>query len=450
MKDDVENMKKRMRSVLIAFMLLATLLLVTACSNSNNPYDKNDGEGYTVSVRYDANGGTFTTNTSLIIDSYNISAMTPNGNGNVELALLSPDNEIRGKGNYFAPVRNGYFMAGWYTERTETGKDEKGDPIYSYANKWDFSKDLLEVDSTKTYTSSEPVVTLYAAWVPLFEINFYSVADGEKIGTYTYNPLEVEEIKVPEWGEDGAMEMYKFPVKNGYTFEAAYYDNAQTQLVENEVVHAGYVDDATGTAINPSMNLYVSLKDGNWFHIYNVEQFRKHASINGSYILHADLDFDGAVWPSSLMYGSYNGTIQGNGHTISNVKLEQTNNSKEYAGLFGALGSKAMISDLILDNVTFTVQAGTRGTGTTFGLLAGTISADAVLGNVKIINSTLIVMDTAYFANDTYAIGKICGAGYRDTLDFSGITCKAVDDNGNVSSKISLLEDGNEVYIVKN
>lgn len=441
-------MKKRMKSVLITFMLLATLLLVTACVNSSTPYDQNDSEGYSVSVRYDANGGFFTTNTSLITDSYNIAGMATNGNGKVELALLSPDNEIRESGNYFEPVRNGYFLAGWYTERTETGKDEKGEPIYSYGNKWDFEKDLLEVDPSKSYTASEPVVTLYAAWVPMFEINFYSVSDGEKIGTYTYNPTEVPEIKVPEWGEDGSMQMYKFPTKNGYTFEAAYYDKAATQLVEKTVNHTGTVDTATGTAVNPSMDVYVSLKEGNWFRISTAEQFREHASINGSYILLDNLDFDGLSWPSSLMYGNFNGTIQGNGYTISNVTLDQTNNSKEYAGLFGALSSNAIISDVVFDNITFTIQKGTRATGTTFGLLAGTISGDAILANVKVVNSVLQINADAYFANDTYVIGKFCGAGYKDTMDFSSITCKVIVDEGS-NSKATIIEDGNDVKFVK-
>ncbi len=445
MKDDVETMKTRTKSILITFMLLATLLLVTACSNSNTPYDANDDAGYTVSVRYDANGGQFTTSTSVIVDSYNISDMATNANGKVELGLLAPDDAVRGTGNYFAPVKNGYFLAGWYTERTETGKDANGNPVYTYANKWDFSKDTLEVDPGEEYSSKEPVVTLYAAWVELFQINFISINDGQSIGTYTFNPTEVKEIKVPEWGEDGAMQMYKFPSKLGYTYEASYYDKEATKLVEGTVTHSGKVSESTGTAVNTKMDLYVDLMEGEWYHIYNVEQFKKHAAITGSYILHADLDFEGQVWPSSLMYGNYTGTIQGNGYTISNVNFVQTNNSKTNAGMFGMLGAGSKITDVTFENITFTIEAGTRTAGTTFGLLAGTISADAQIANVKILNSTLQVdAGEVYFGTDDYAIGKVCGVGYTDVIDFSGITCKVIG----AEDKLTILENEDENEIV--
>ncbi len=446
-------MKNRMKPVLIAFMLLATLFLVTACVDNSTPYDKNNAEGYNVSVRFDANGGFFTTNTSVIMDSYNISALKKNENGNVELAMLAPDNQIRGSGNFFTPAKNGYFLVGWYTERTETGKDADGNPIYTYANKWDFERDTFEVDPGKTYTAQEPVLTLYAAWAPLFQINFHSLNDGELIGSYTFNPTTAKDILVPQWGENGAMEMYHFPTKAGYTFESAYYDQAATQLMEGTLAHPGSVDEATGTVTAPVMDVYVKLMAGEWFHIYNVEQFKQHASINGSYILHADLDFkcnsenkdERESWPSKLMDGTFTGTIIGNGHKICNVELKQNNISKTNAGLFGMLSGTAKLQDVTFENVTFTIQAGTRTAGSSFGLLAGTISADALLENVQILNSVLqINAEKAYFGTPDFAVGKLCGVGYRDTMDFSGITVEVIGEN----SKLEIIQDENDNDIV--
>ena len=48
--------------------------------------------------------------------------------------------------------------------------------------------------------------------------------------------------------------------------------------------------------------------------VYNVEQFLENASVNGNYEIHADLDFAGETWPSSLTYGNFTGSIKGNGH----------------------------------------------------------------------------------------------------------------------------------------
>ena len=189
-------MKNRIKTLLLALLTLGTVSMFTGCGSEQTPYQINDEANYTVSVKYDANGGMFTTNTSVIADSYNISEMKTNSSNQAEIALITPDNEAR-KNDAFKPIRSGYFLAGWYAERTEAGTDEDGNTIYTYNKKWDFEEDRLMVDTDKTYTSEEPVLTLYAAWVPLFEIEFYSLESGEYVNSYVYDPTKVEEIKLP-------------------------------------------------------------------------------------------------------------------------------------------------------------------------------------------------------------------------------------------------------------
>ena len=413
-------MNRKLKAILMALVLLVTCLFVTGCAQEENPYVKNDGENYNVSVKFDANGGFFTTNTSVIVDSYNISQMQAK-NGQVQIPLLSPDNTLRGN-DAFTPINNGYFLAGWYTERQETADG------YVYSGKWDFETDRVAVDAAGTYTAAEPVLTLYAAWVPLFEIEFYDLTSGEFLDSFTFNPEEVPEILVPQWDEEsGTIEMYKFPQRKGFTFNGAYYDPEGTQSAENVVAHTGVVDEATGTAKDPVMRLYVDWMEGEWYHIYNVEQFLDNASITGNYIIHNDLDFEGEIWPTVLMYGNFAGSIQGNGHTFSNISIEQTNNSKVNAGLFGHLTETAEVTDLTLDNVTFTIKAGTRVVGTCYGLFAGNVSADAVISDVTIRNSTLQVDSGCYFGADDYSIGLVCGMGSTE-IDASGISTASVGD----------------------
>ena len=214
-------MTKLIKIALVTLLLLSTVFFATACSKGTTPYDDNNAAGYTVSIRYDANGGFFATSTSVIMDSYNISGMTAGSNGMVSLGLLAPEDSRRGSSDTFAATKNGYFLAGWYTERTET-VDSEGNTFYTYGNKWDFDTDVLEVDPSKTYSASEPVLTLYAAWVPMFEINFISMGTDEVLGTYSFNPLTASAIQVPHWDtETGAMKMYRFPEKKGYTFNGA-------------------------------------------------------------------------------------------------------------------------------------------------------------------------------------------------------------------------------------
>ena len=168
-------MKLKIKATVLALLGLATITFMTGCGDEKSPYETNDSDKYSVSVKYDANGGTFTTNTSVIVDSYNIDDLKENKNGQAEIALLSPD---------------------------DSSRDEDGNTVYSYSGKWDFENDLLEVDPTKEYSAKEPVLTLYAAWVPLFEIEFYSFDSGEYMDGISYDPTVTTEIQVPAWDEE--------------------------------------------------------------------------------------------------------------------------------------------------------------------------------------------------------------------------------------------------------
>ena len=436
-------MKQKIKVLLLTALTLGSICLFTACGNEQTPYEINDEENYTVSVKYDANGGVFTTNTSVIVDSYNISDMKVQ-DGVVEIPLITPDDKSRGN-DAFKATKSGYFLAGWYAERTEDGQDDDGKTLYTYGDKWDFEEDVLEVDVDKTYSSQEPVITLYAAWVPLFEIEFYSLDSGEYINSYEYDPSIVKEIKIPEWDEEtGAVEMYNFPENDGYTFNGAYYDEAGTQQIVSVLEHVGEVDEETGTADETVMKVYVDWLEGEWYHIYTVDQFLDNASIKGNYEIHADLDFTDENWPSSLMYGNFTGSIKGNGHKFTNIELKQTNNSKVNAGLFGNLTEEASITDLTFENVTFTIEKGTRVAGASFGLFAGTLSDGAELSNVNILNGVIQIDSSCYFGVNDYSIGLLCGTGNAAVIPNAQITCVPTGDN---PENVQISVEGNDVTV---
>ena len=431
-------MKQRIKVLVLTLLALGILFIATGCGDVEDPYQTNDESGYTVSVKYDANGGTFTTNTSVIVDSYNIAQ-------NNKIALLSPDNSLRGN-DAFTAVRNGYFFAGWYAQRTVVGTDANGEAIYSYGEKWNFESDLLEVDPNKSYTSKEPVLTLYAAWIPYFEIEFYALDTGELLDTMTYDPTSGKELYVPAWDETtGAVKLYDFPAREGYTFDAVYFDEAgKNQITDTILTHPGQVDYATGTATDSTLKLYVDWMEGEWYRIYTAEQFADNATMNGCYEIYADLDFADETWPTAFMYGNFSGQIVGNGHTISNIELVQTNNSKTNAGLFGALTEGAKITDVTFTNVTLTIESGTRVNGTNYGLFAGTISDGAVITGTSVTNSTLYIDSDCYFGVDDYSIGLICGMGNATVLDAAEITCEAT---GEAPETVVITVDGNDVTV---
>ena len=403
---------------LIAYGVLTAFLNKT----TDNPYEINDADNFKISVRYDANGGFFTTNTAVIVDTYDSSKLEEG------IALLEPDNEIREK-NAFKPVKNGYFLAGWYAQRTETGKDEKGEPVYTYAEPWDFEVDRLTADMVQTQSASEAALTLYAAWIPMFRIELYNLGSDELVDTISYDPTAAKPLKMPAWDmKTGAMEMNDLPERSGYTFQAAYLSELGEEPIESELLyHPGSVDYATGTAENPVAKLYIQWQEGEWYHIYTAEQFVDNASVTGNYVIHADLDFQEERWPTSLMHGTFEGSIQGNGYTFKNITFKQTNNSKVCAGMFGQLAATASVTDLILENVIFTIKGGTRVAGTTYGLFAGTVAEGAMVAGVSITSGIIEIDADCYFGTDDYTIGLVCGMGNTD-IDYTGITCVPVGE----------------------
>ena len=410
-------------------------------AKEENPYMINDAENYNISIRYDANGGSFTTNTTVIVDSYNISDLPQEGNL-AKLALLAPNNEARAQ-NAFNVNNGGYFLAGWYQNRMETGTDAEGNPIYTYSGKWNFETDVLELDTAGEYSASEPVLTLYAAWVPLFQVELYDRTSGELVQTMTYDPTSGQELLLPAWNEEtGAMKMNAFPKRAGYTFVSAYYDSEGKNAADTQVVHPGTVDESNATAQNATLKLYVDWKEGEWYRITTAKQFADNANIKGCYEILADLDFSNVNWPTGLAYGKFAGTIQGNGHTIRNVNLIQKDNSKNNAGLFGMLTENAVLKDVTFENVTFTIQAGAKTRDTSFGLLAGTVAEGVTFENVKILSGKLVI-DCDYFLNEEYTIGLLCGSGTVD-LDISGITCELSEK---AAKAFTLTQNGNEIKL---
>lgn len=432
-------MKKNMKIVYTAALLLVIMLSLCACGdNWEAPYASLDQQGSAVSVRFDANGGLFAgTSDVYIVDVFNLSEAVST-NGCAGFYLLSPDDPIRGSGS-FSVSKNGYFLAGWYTERS-LRVDENGNALdeygilcsvsgreqgYTYSGLWDFDADLLTVDTNGTYTSEQPVATLYAGWVPYINYDFYVV---DETGTQQFiETVQTINLEIPKWSEKtGKLDLNSFPALDGHTFNAAYLDAALSVALDADITGAdNYVDYGSGTLNVESVAIYTTWLDGNWYKIFTAEQFLSNARLDGSYMICADLDFSDTVWSPTLVKGKFSGTILGNGHTISNLTVTQADNSQIYGGLFGTLEAGASIQDLTFENISFTIEAGSRMQGASFGLLAGSISSEAVLKNVTV-TGTLYISKNCYPSD--YTIGLLCGSGSTDGVNYT-IDCLVAEDN---------------------
>lgn len=420
-------MNHKIKVLFTVLLVLLTLTALAGCKAEKDQYAINDEDGYSVSVQYHTNGGQFAAGTYVLTDCYDIS-------GKTELMLLDPNDPARSEPKQ--AQNNGYFLAGWYTECTATGeKDENGNPVYTYSGYWDFENNVLEVDPNKSYSSAEPVLNLYAAWVPNFTFEIYDLNSGEIVDTVAIDPTDPEELELElsVWDKStGRISKKDLPAKEGYTFNGLYLDAEGSQKVEQtSVLHSGILDLETAVAQDSVMKLYVDYMEGSFTAVYSAEDLLDNLSSGKDVIIMEDLDFTDVEWTDYVAYYNYNGKIIGNGHKLSNITLElapENVNTTEYlyAGLFGILEENAVIRDVTFENVTVKIREGQLGLGAgdyfndiSMGLLAGQITEGVELTNV-VFQSCVLDLDVT-IENYEYTLGLVTAAeGFA--LDNADIT----------------------------
>ncbi len=451
---------KNIWKYLIATAVLALAAVVaTGCSQWDPVYKHMDKEGYDVSVRYDANGGVFANREgAAIVDVFNAADFDADGDGTAEIKLIAPEDDARNTAGNYAASRTGYFLAGWYTERiprvNEKGEalDDYGELVskskkpqgYIYSGRWNFDSDRLKVELSSDRTAFEEQMTLYAAWVPYFNFEFYAPDENGQFRLLEgANVDQLMGITLPAWDETtGQLNMGNVPTRDNMTFVEAFLDEDMTQPVTGRI--DGKYDAERGICLENTVKIYTTWRDGNWYKIYNADQFVKNGKLNGSYEIYADLDFTGKIWPLALTTGEFKGTIVGNGYTIKNVTVNQGDISRNNGGLFGSLGISAVISDLKLENISYSIQAGSRMQDAAFGVLAGTVNQGATLTDVTV--SGTLTLGKACYPSESYNIGLLFGVGSIAGMDHTNITFVLEDESEN-PAKVELDETTGRVEV---
>ncbi len=428
------KMKKILKFIFPLCLLIISLMLLTACSEDLSPFESLNQNGYTVSIKFDANGGTFTTNTETIIDTYKLSEFKANSEGEVELRLFAPDDAARGNQAYTA-TKDNFFLAGWYTERTEIKNDADEVTGYTYGGRWDFENDRYAFDPAPTYSSDTPVITLYAAWVPAFTYEFYTV-DGEGTqklaGSLEINPLSDTTLTLP--ADDPVSGRVNapndFPEIEGMTYDKIYLDpELGNQITDKEITHSGKFVPENATLENPTMKLYCFMASGISYNITSAEQLIASPDLAATYTILEDLDFSGLAWPAIFTSGDFSGVFIGNGHTIKNVTVTQNNTANTGFGLFGRLSETSAVTDITFENIKVNIKGYSNQQNAAFGIIAGEIADGAAVSGITLRDSVLALDNSTALMvavnSRSPKFGLVCAVGNPTGITFSKENVKA-------------------------
>ncbi|MBR2651009.1 MAG: hypothetical protein IKD45_05045 [Clostridia bacterium] len=463
-------MKKIVTIIVAVVLVLAAAAMMTSCAQWADQYKLLDKEGSTVSVKFDANGGMFAgANGVTVVDVFNLNDYSEDSDGTKKIPLIAPDDDKRGN-NAFEISRTGYNLAGWFVKEAIVNDDgealdedgnvasESGkEPAYKLTE-WDFSKDKLALDPSKTYTSATPALTLTAVWLEYVNFEFYEKTDKgfDLIGTH-----KGTQIDVPEWDMSSGKLNYKNFIKlDGKTLTGAYLDEAMTEAMTATVkgefdykaeAFKGEFDYELGIWTFPPIKIYTEWMDGEWYKISSAAQLNKNTSLKGCYEILADLDFSEVNWPAAFTNGTFAGTIVGNGHKISGIETTAyitRGGDVSHGAVFGSLAKSAKISGITFDNVTYTVKNAAKASSLALGLLAGT-NGGATLTDVKVENSVIKITEdfgenfAANIINESFKLALLFADGDDAGIDSSLISCEIIPNKADVPADFTVSADEN-------
>ncbi len=325
--------------VIMALTLFVALTLLGACQTATKDYDYLVTFDYNVGDKYKSDNKLAARDVQLFL-----------GVGDNSLVGLKP-----GDRNDFASMSfSGYYCDNkWYLPQLDAEgnivKDEDG--IVALGEEWDFETMRVTAD-----------VTLYANLVQKVEMKFVDSQTGDVVKTISD-------------GEPGKTRnkpsSRQQPSKDNSTLYEYYADAECTQVFSWPYTFGK--DDVT---------VYVKFIPGRWTIVKTAQEFVSALLGGGNIYVDADLDFSDVKWS---VVETLNVTVNGNGHTISNIKIDHTfnRNNTAYCALFGALGEKANVYDLTFSNVSITAEVTLSGEYKLAMFACGAVEG-AKVSNVKV------------------------------------------------------------------
>ena len=200
-------------------------------------------------------------------------------------------------------------------------KDDDG--VVLLGEEWDFANDKVTSD-----------ITLYANLTVKVAMNFVDCETGEVVKTLSDDPGKVR--NKPSTRQQ--------PAKDNATLYEYYVDKDCTQVFGWPYTYG--TEDVT---------VYVKFIPGYWTIVKTAQEFNEALIGGGNIYVDDDLYFTDQSWAGKDIL---NVTINGNGHTLSDISITHTfnRNNPHDCALFGTLGTNANIYNLTFSNVSITAE----------------------------------------------------------------------------------------------
>ena len=373
-------MNKLLKKILVVATVLVVSLtagIFSACSYGLDQEQKKKQEGYDCVVTYDANGGTFGSNSSITYALAKKNSLAPAPgyvDGKTQAGVPVPTRRNYQLVNETKPAnddeKNAAAIASksWFQAKTDDngnivyeGEGENKTPVLVTGTPWNFAKDRVTED-----------ITLVAQWTKVYkfilclteevvgEDGVVTVQEKE-VRSYTVNPGATIADKLYDKKDNELFRRadYIRPKITNYTFLDFYMDEALTTQMPMDLVHPGtYTQEVT--VIDPETNqevtqmvetndvkIYVKYLKGK-FELISQNNIKKLTESSQWYLVE-NVDLTGANAWTNL--DSFKGTIYGNGFTMSNMTVTTLAMNVQGSGynkhsIFGKMNG-------VIENITF-------------------------------------------------------------------------------------------------
>lgn len=391
-----------------------------SCSYGLDQEERKKQEGYTCTVTYDANGGSFGANSTrtYALVKENSPAPAP---GYVDATTQA---------SVKVPSRRDYQLAGevkaandseknaaamktksWFVAQTDEdgnvvyeGEGENRMPVLLREEPWDFVKDRVTED-----------ITLVAKWTKVYryiicltetvEENGIPVEKEKEIHSYTVQPgaTIAEQLFNKQGGTIVRREDNVRLKENGYTLLDFYMDKELTEPMPLDITHPGTVEGSN------DVKIYAKYLKGK-FEIISNSNIRPLTSTSNWYLIE-DVDLSGTEWS---MQTSFTGKIYGNGFAFKNATFtsnaEKTTTYKQHS-IFGKMNG--VIENVTFENFTLKVVTKYNVTGVIgeqrLALLAYELGDKGEFKNVTVKDCQISRKDSTYY---TSTLGDDTGLFY--------------------------------------